>query len=69
MRAHTYENTRACTLSLYRTQPSANVNIFCLFAEVSGTLLTCRQNTFSLPRRGWTQALEENLGEEKMGAI
>lgn len=30
--------------------------------DVSGSLLTCRQNTFSSPRRGWMRAPEGNLG-------
>lgn len=54
-------------LLLCHTQTSTYINISCLFAEVSGTLLTCHRNTFSLPRRGWMQALEESLGEEKDG--
>lgn len=67
MHTHTPIQNRASVHTLCHTQTSTYANISCLFAQVSGTLLTCRQNTFSLPRRGWMQALEESLGQEKDG--
>lgn len=62
---HTHIKTCMCRSAHPHSLPHA-IEHMCkhlLFICISsGTLLTCHQNTFSLPRRGWMQALEESLG-------
>lgn len=63
--AHTYKNMHVYRSAHSRSLPHA-IEHMCkhlvFICTSSGTLLTCHRNTFSLPRRGWMQALEESLG-------
>lgn len=45
------------------------ITVSSLLTDVSRSLLTCRQNTFSWPRRGWMQAPEENLGAGEVSEV